>query len=113
MHELGIATEICQTVARLAGGRKLLAVTVDVGVLAGVAVDALEFCITEVARDTGLGEPEITIATLGATMECACGNRYTVTDPLDACPSCGGYSRKIASGLDIIIREIKVEEETK
>ena len=107
MHELGIARSICAAVAEATGGRKASSFRVEVGALAGVSVDALDFCIREVARDCGLGEPEIRIVTTPAEMRCKCGRVYEAEDPLEGCPSCGGYDRKITGGLDVAVGDIQ------
>jgi len=110
MHELGIARDIMRTVAEHSGGRKILSVVVEVGPLAGVAVASLDFCIGEVSKEMGLGEPKITIREVPVKFKCECGAEYEATDPLDPCPSCGGYSRTILEGLDVVVREIEVED---
>ena len=112
MHELGIAADVCRAVADHAGGKRVRSFTVEVGALAGVSVDALDFCVREVAKDVGLGEPDVTIVLVPAEMKCSCGIEYAAEDVLDPCPSCGGYQRHITSGMDISIRDIELEEGT-
>jgi len=109
VHELGIAADVCRAVAKQAGGRRVKSFIVEVGALAGVSIDALDFCVREVARDMGLGEPEVKIVLVPAEMKCACGVEYAAEDVLDPCPSCGGYQRQIVSGMDISIRDITLE----
>jgi hydrogenase nickel incorporation protein HypA/HybF len=111
MHELGIAREICRVVAEAAAGRQVASVTVEIGVLSGVAPSALDFCIAEVAKDAGLGEPKILLETVPAAFECSCGAKYAAEDPLVPCPSCGGYDRRITAGMDVVISQIELEEE--
>ena len=111
MHELGIAREVCRVAAEVAAGRKVVSVTVQVGALAGVAPAALEFCLAEVARDAGLGEPEIVLENVPAAFECSCGATYAAEDPLEACPACGGYDRRITGGMDVVISQVELEEE--
>lgn len=113
MHELGIASEICKVISREAKGRRVLSVKVEVGALAGVAVDALRFCIGEMARQEGLLTGEIEIVEVPAAAKCRCGNAYEANDLLDGCPSCGGYHREMTGGMDIMVREILLEDETK
>jgi hydrogenase nickel incorporation protein HypA/HybF len=113
MHELGIARDIMRTVGEHAAGRKVLSVDVEVGPAAGVAVDALDFCIAEVAREMDFGEPRITIREVPAVLKCSCGKEYETSDLLEPCPSCGGYSREMKSGLDILIKEAVFEDNPK
>jgi len=58
LHELGIARDICRAAGEYAAGRKITFMKVEVGALAGVAADALDLCIRDVAREMGLGETE-------------------------------------------------------
>jgi hydrogenase nickel incorporation protein HypA/HybF len=99
-----------RTVAQYAEGRKIVAVTVDVGPLAGVSADALDFCAVETAKEMGLGEPRIKIQQVPVVFKCSCGREYQAVDPLEACPSCGGYGREIVSGMDVVIREVELED---
>ena len=110
MHELSIARSICEAAARESRGNPVGSMIIDVGALAGVSADALEFCITEIARETGLGRPAIVIETSPARFKCECGGQYDVSDVMQACPSCGDYRRQIVSGLDIFIKEMTYEE---
>jgi len=112
VHELGIARDICVAAAREVRGRRITSMTVEVGALAGVSCDALDFCMTQVAIETGLGEPVVTIRESPAVFRCACGREYEAADITAPCPSCGGYERDLVSGADIVIREIEYEDGT-
>lgn len=109
MHELGIARDIMRAVAEHAKGKKIRSVAVEVGALAGVSADALDFCIVETAREMGLGKPRITIRQTPVAFKCSCGQEYQTDDPLGGCPSCGNYTREIVSGMDVVIREVELE----
>lgn len=110
MHELGIARDLCRMAAEEAGGRQLRRVKVIVGRLSGVSADALDFCVTEVAADAGLGRPRVEIVTVDPEFLCSCGHKYSVSDALEGCPACAGYERNAQSGLDVILAEIEVED---
>jgi len=111
LHELSIARNICRAAADYADGRHLASMRVEVGVVAGVAIESLEFCIDELAADAGLGSPEVEIAETPARLRCSCGQQYETTDLLEPCPSCGGYERDIISGEEIRIVSIELEGE--
>jgi len=113
LHELSIAIQICRAVAERAEGRRVASIDVEVGALSGVSADALDFCISEIAKAEGLGEPRVRISEAPAALKCECGEEYTTTDLLKECPSCGGYEREIISGMDIMIRACDLEDETK
>ncbi len=113
MHELSIAGAICDAVKEHAGGDDIALLRIEVGTLSGVLADALDFCIREVARAEGLGEPEIVIDQIAPRCLCACGLEYDCTEILEGCPSCGGFDREVTAGMDVLIREIQTEGEEK
>jgi hydrogenase nickel incorporation protein HypA/HybF len=110
MHELSIARDICRIAAEEARGKPLRVMKITVGGLAGVSADALDFCVTEVAADMGLGRPAVEIKALDPDFLCSCGAKYSVANAIEGCPSCGAYARKALSGLDVILTEIEVED---
>ncbi len=111
MHELSIASGICKAALQHSGGRKVLFLRIEVGALSGVLADALDFCIREIAGESGVGDAEIVIEEAAPRLRCACGTEYEPADILDGCPSCGGFDREIVSGTDVLITEMRVEDE--
>jgi len=106
LHELSIAGAICSAAREHAGTREIVGMRIEVGTLSGVLADALDFCIREVARADGLGEPDIVIEEKSPVCLCACGREYDCEDILKGCPSCGGFDREVTAGMDVTIREI-------
>jgi len=104
-----MARDICRAVAEKSPGRRVASMTVEVGALAGIAADALEFCISEVAREEGLGDPEVTVKPTATRVKCSCGAEYSTEDILQPCPSCGGYQREFLSGMDIVVSAVELE----
>jgi len=108
LHELSIASGICRAAAEHTGGAQVTFMRVEVGALSGVLADALDFCIREVAREEGLGEPEVVVEETPPLLKCACGEEYEPNDIMDPCPKCGGFDREVVSGMDVIIREMHI-----
>jgi len=100
-------------VAERVGDDKVALLRIEVGALSGVLADALDFCMHEVARAEGLGDPEIIIQETPPRLKCSCGAEYEVADILEGCPSCGGFDREVVSGMDVTIQEIRTEGEEK
>ncbi len=113
MHEFTIARNICRAAAEHTGGAEITFMRVEVGALAGVSVDALDFCLGEMAGEAGLGKPEIIVEEVPAALKCSCGKEYRTFELLEGCPSCGGFDREIISGMDITIKQIENEKERK
>ena len=113
MHELSLAQSICRAIVERTGRVPLATIRLKVGVLSGVVPDSLEFCLGEVARLEGLGEPRVEIELVQPILRCACGREYTAEDILQACPVCGGYQREVVAGTDLTVTSVDVlTEET-
>jgi hydrogenase nickel incorporation protein HypA/HybF len=111
VHELSLAQGICHMISERVGRRRLAAIRLEVGALSGVNADSLEFCLGEVARIEGLGEPTIEIDPVTPRMRCACGREYPVEDILDACPDCGGYERQVVAGTELTVTSVDLPDE--
>lgn len=111
MHELSLAQGICRTIAQQTGRRRLAVIRLDLGGLSGVHAESLVFCLGEVARLEGLGQPAVEVNTITPTMRCACGREYAVRDILDPCPACGGYDREAIGGMDLTVTSVDLFED--
>lgn len=111
MHELSLAQGICRRIIERIGRKRLGVIRLDVGVLSGVEAQSLEFCLGEVARLDGLGEPAVEITRITPAMRCACGRTYEADDLLEACPDCGGYERDVVGGTELTVTSVDVLDE--
>jgi hydrogenase nickel incorporation protein HypA/HybF len=109
VHELSLAEGICRTIVEQVGRKRLAVIRLDVGVLSGVNADSLEFCLSEVARAEGLGEPAVETRTIKPQMRCTCGREYEAADLLDPCPDCAGYQRDVRGGMELVITSVDLE----
>ena len=77
MHELGIVRNIVAIVSDAAKGRRVRRVTLDVGKLSGVMVDAIAFCFEPVAQGTALEGAPLEIRQIEGRARCrACGVEF-------------------------------------
>ena len=111
MHELSLAAGICRTIVEQIGVRRLTVIRLDIGALSGVSAESLEFCLGEVARIEGLGEPRVEVNHIRPRMRCACGSEYEVEEVTDACPDCRGYEREVIAGMELTVTSVDVVEE--
>lgn len=113
MHEFSVAESILDVVEQQVGrGTRLNEVHLTVGPLSGVAVDALRFCFTEVARQRGMGEPVLEVTEPPAEVVCrACGMTYEASDFYAGCPFCSSFDREIVSGRECSVDWVTTGED--
>lgn len=112
MHEMGLAmriVEIAGAEAEKAGAQRLCEVEVEVGELAGVMREALEFCLEAAAQGTRAeGATFILVATPGLGHCQACQRQVAVSAFPAQCPECGGFGVAITAGTELKLRSIEV-----
>ncbi|PLX93118.1 MAG: hydrogenase maturation nickel metallochaperone HypA [Desulfuromonas sp.] len=113
MHELGIAqsiVEIAEKNARQQGAKRVLTVTVEVGVLAGVLPEALEFCFDACCRETLLEGSRLRIQQIPARARCRdCHQEYELKSFFDNCPACDSTVGDQLSGEELRIKEMEID----
>ncbi len=114
MHEMSLAMNIVDIVAanaQSAGARSVNQVEVEVGSLAGVLIEALEFCFEAAARRTPVEGAALTIIETAGRGRClSCGTEFSVTSLLSPCLQCGSYQVKIFQGKDLRVLSITIDE---
>jgi hydrogenase nickel incorporation protein HypA/HybF len=113
LHELGIAqsiVEIAEKNAREQGAKRVLTVTVEVGALAGVLPEALEFCFDACCRETLLEGSRLKIVQLAARARCRdCHQEYELKSYFDNCPVCNSAAGEQLSGEELRIKEMEID----
>jgi hydrogenase nickel incorporation protein HypA/HybF len=115
MHELSIAMNIAmiaEKAARDGSAMRVKVVEVDLGQLAGVVRESLEFAWESARQGTILEEADLAINELPGKAQCiACGHEYLVDHVFLACPSCGTFNPRIVQGRELRVKSIRVEED--
>jgi hydrogenase nickel incorporation protein HypA/HybF len=115
MHELGIATQIVSVVTRVKeenSADRVGLVTVDIGQLAGINRESLEFCFEAITRGTALEGARLKIEEFKPVGRCRkCGEEYEVRPDDFRCSACGSSDFDVLSGSEISIREVEVESD--
>lgn len=110
MHELAIAQGVADVCLQHAGGRRVLTVSLEIGSLAGVVPEALEFCFESVARETLLDGARLEIVRISATGYCRqCDLVQPVVSYFDPCPQCGFTPLELRSGEELRVKDLEVE----
>ncbi|MCE9562862.1 MAG: hydrogenase maturation nickel metallochaperone HypA [Planctomycetes bacterium] len=113
MHELSIArnvVEIATEALRDAGGGTVSVVRVRVGVLAGVAPEALTFCYEIAIRGTPLEGSQLLVEVAPVVLHCPTCDRDA--QPPDIChlecPVCGTATADVRGGRELEVESIEV-----
>jgi hydrogenase nickel incorporation protein HypA/HybF len=114
MHEMSLAVSIVDlAVDALSreGGRLVSEVEVEVGNLAGVMVDSLEFCLEAAARATPVEAAKFKIIPTTACGVCpSCRGSFEVDSFHAPCPVCGAAGLAITGGQELKVRSVVIEE---
>ena len=108
MHELGITRNIVSIVAEHAQGQPVKRVVLEVGALAGVMTDAIEFCFDVCAKGTALEGAALEIRRIEALGRCrACGTEFAQATLFAPC-RCGSNAVERLAGEELNIKEYEL-----
>jgi hydrogenase nickel incorporation protein HypA/HybF len=110
MHEMSITQSVVEICESSSGGRRVTAVTLEIGDLAGVVPESIEFCFDACTRGTLLEGATLAIERLPALGRChGCGAEFSLQALFDPCPGCGGYGVELLSGEELRVKDLEVE----
>lgn len=102
--------QIIEDYARRQGFARVTAVSVEIGRLAGVEVEALRFAFDAVTRDTVASGAQLLIDERPGSGWClACSQGVEVGQLYDPCPRCGAYQVQVTGGTEMRVKELTVE----
>jgi len=112
MHELGITQSIIDIAGRSAaaqGATRVLSVTVEIGLLAGIVPEAVEFCYEACSAGTPLEGSRLIIHTIPGRGRCsACGGECPLDPYTFACPACGALTLERLAGEELRVIELEI-----
>jgi hydrogenase nickel incorporation protein HypA/HybF len=113
MHELGLTqhlVEIAERAARENNARQVRSVTVEIGALAGVVPESVEFCFEACSRGTLLEGSRLEIIRIPGRGRCYdCENECDLDTYTVSCPDCGGFSLERLQGEELRVIEVEVD----
>ena len=113
MHELGITQSVVEIALRTAeaqGAQKIHSLTLEIGSLAGVVPEALEFCYEACSQGSLLEGSRLIIEEVPARARCRdCGKEYVLGDLLACCPACGSAASDLLCGEEMRIKEMEID----
>lgn len=113
MHELSIAQNIVQLAeqqARAHQADEIEELELEIGSLAGVELQSLEFALESSVKGTMLETARIVRHDIIAEGRCGdCEQIFPVETMFSPCPHCGSYCVKIIKGKELRIKSIMVK----
>jgi hydrogenase nickel incorporation protein HypA/HybF len=111
MHELGVASGIVDLALEHAGGRRLTALNLAVGVNAGVFKESLLFYLDLLLEERGVKDVKVKVRDVPLHCECECGTGYETFAFMTPCPKCGSFKRSMTGARDCTVESIEVEDD--
>lgn len=112
MHELSIAQSIVELVekeARRNGSDTVLEVELEIGTLAGIELQTLDFALGSAVKNTMLEHARIVKQYIQGVGHCSdCEASFAVTTLLSPCLHCGSYCVRIVKGKELRVKSIVV-----
>ena len=113
MHELSIAisiVDISREQMGRHGAKKVLGMTLEIGELSGVVIDALEFALDEAVRGTELEGSKRTIEQIKGKAWCEdCEKEFDSSDYITLCPACNGFNTRLVAGKELRLKTMDIE----
>ncbi len=116
MHELGVLSEVIRTITELADAQnieKIDSVVLEVGELCGMVPMYIEDCYPAVTfNKPRFVDSKLEIVVVPGEAKCQdCGEVFNVVKNEGYCPKCKSFEKDVVSGLEFMIKEIRVLDE--
>ena len=112
MHEMSIAmsiVKIAEEEARKARVSHFSSIDLEIGTLAGIEFDALEFVWEAAVQKTVLEKAERRIKKIPAKARCGdCERVYSLEFIHDNCPDCGSFLKTIIQGKELRVKSLEM-----
>lgn len=112
MHELSIAlsiVDIAEKETAKVEAKKVSLIELEIGTLAGIEFDSLDFVWPSAVKDTVLENAEKKIKIIRGEARCSdCETIFKLDNIYDACPNCGSYLKGILKGKELLIKSLEV-----
>lgn len=112
MHELSVAmgiVKIAETETEKAGAREVEAIELEIGTLAGIEFQALDFVWPVAVKDTVLERAEKRVQVIQGKARCMdCDTVFEMAHFYDACPSCSSNLKAILQGKELRVKALEV-----
>ncbi|WP_142786364.1 hydrogenase maturation nickel metallochaperone HypA/HybF [Changchengzhania lutea] len=112
MHELSIAlgiVRIAENETKKANAKKVEKIELEIGTLAGIEFDSLDFVWSSAVKDTVLENAIKKINVIYGEAKCFdCDTSFKLDNIYDACPNCKSYLKGIIKGKELLVKFLEV-----
>lgn len=112
MHELSIAlgiVNIAENETKKANATSVEVIELEIGVLAGVELDSLDFVWPTAVYNTVLEKAEKKINVIEGKAKCMdCDTVFKIEQLYDTCPNCQSYLKGIIQGKELRVKALEV-----
>lgn len=113
MHEMSIALSIIDLAteeAKKAEAERIKEIELDIGTMAGIEYEALNFAMEVAVKKTMLEDANVKINRIEAISECLeCGHIFDSEGFISHCPECKEMNTRIIKGRELQVKSILVE----
>jgi len=112
MHELTIAKNIIDIVtagAAREGASSVSRVCLEIGLLAGIEYESLDFALEALSGGTVMGGAEIVVEKPAGGARCnKCGTEFSFENFMGNCEKCGSTDLSIIRGMELRVKNITI-----
>lgn len=112
MHELSIAlgiVKIAENETKKAHAKSVEIIELEIGTLAGIAFDSLDFVWPSAVKNTVLENAIKKINIIEGEAKCGdCDTVFKLNNIYDPCPNCNGYLKGIIKGKELLVKSLEV-----
>ena len=114
MHELSIAlgiVKVAEAETARANMQKVEQIELEIGALAGIEIEALEFVWASAVKETILEKAVKKIKIIKGEAKCEeCGHVFKLKQLYDTCPDCGSYLKTITKGKELLVKSLELSD---
>ena len=112
MHELSIAlgiVKIAEDETAKAKAKQVTKIELEIGVLAGIELESLNFVWDSAVKSTVLENAEKVIDVIKGSGKCIdCDTEFAMENIYDCCPNCGSNFKGILKGKELRVKTLEV-----
>lgn len=116
MHELGIMSEVIKTISNIADEQnieKVDTIVLEVGELCGMIPKYIDDCFPAVTfNKPRFVQTKLKMDIVPGEAKCTkCGMTFNIIKNEGYCPKCKSFDKKVFSGTEFMIKEIRVKDD--